>query len=213
MRQEMKMRKNRDDRDLTNSLAFYRKIFRKSQIGMSVYDASGQCIDANESIGRLVGANREQALLQNYYRIGSWKKAGLLDMALSAIEENTEKHQEVSVTTTFGRHITINYHFIPFTVADQKYLLLIASDVTEQKRAEVAQEKLVEELQKALSDIRTLQGIIPICASCQKIRDDKGYWEQIESYIKKHSEADFSHAICPDCAKKLYPDLYSHKDE
>ncbi len=67
---------------------------------------------------------------------------------------------------------------------------------------------LISELQKALSEIKALSGMIPICASCKKIRDDKGYWNQIESYIKDHSEAQFSHSICPDCVKKLYPEVY-----
>lgn len=64
-----------------------------------------------------------------------------------------------------------------------------------------------KELERALSEVKTLRGLLPICASCKKIRDDKGYWNQIESYIGKYSEVEFSHAICPDCAKKLYPDL------
>ena len=63
------------------------------------------------------------------------------------------------------------------------------------------------ELQHALSEVNTLQGLLPICANCKKIRDDGGYWSQIESYIEHHSRAEFSHSICPDCAKELYPDL------
>jgi hypothetical protein len=65
------------------------------------------------------------------------------------------------------------------------------------------------ELRNALSKIKTLSGMLPICASCKKIRDDKGYWNQIESYIKHHSEAEFSHSICPECAKILYPGHYN----
>jgi hypothetical protein len=53
--------------------------------------------------------------------------------------------------------------------------------------------------------VRTLRGILPICASCKKIRDDKGYWNQLESYIRDHSEAEFSHSLCPECIEKLYP--------
>ena len=67
--------------------------------------------------------------------------------------------------------------------------------------------KTVAELQDALANVNQLSGLLPICASCKKIRDDKGYWTQIEAYIRDHSEAEFSHGICPDCAKKLYPDL------
>ncbi|PKN77035.1 MAG: hypothetical protein CVU52_02175, partial [Deltaproteobacteria bacterium HGW-Deltaproteobacteria-10] len=81
-------------------------------------------------------------------------------------------------------------------------------DITDRKQAEKEREMLISELQKALSEIKALSGMIPICASCKKIRDDKGYWNQIESYIKDHSEAQFSHSICPDCVKKLYPEVY-----
>ena len=65
-----------------------------------------------------------------------------------------------------------------------------------------------ESLLTALGNIKTLSGLLPICASCKKIRDDKGYWNQLESYIKEHSDAVFSHGICPDCAKQLYPNRY-----
>jgi len=71
-------------------------------------------------------------------------------------------------------------------------------------------EELVEqrtaELRQALSEVKTLSGFLPICASCKKIRDDNGYWNQIEAYISEHSDAEFSHGICPECAEKLYPE-------
>jgi PAS domain S-box-containing protein len=84
----------------------------------------------------------------------------------------------------------------------------IARDITEHKRAEAERERLIGELQDALANVKTLRGLIPICASCKKIRDDTGYWNQIESYIKQHSQAQFSHGICPECAQKLYPDIW-----
>jgi PAS domain S-box-containing protein len=86
--------------------------------------------------------------------------------------------------------------------------LAVLVDVTERKWAERDKEKLILELRDALSRIKTLRGMLPICSSCKKIRDDKGYWNQIENYIKDHSEAEFSHSICPECAEKLYPGLY-----
>jgi sigma-B regulation protein RsbU (phosphoserine phosphatase) len=69
-----------------------------------------------------------------------------------------------------------------------------------------------KELQDALAQVKKLSGLLPICASCKKIRDDEGYWQQIEGYIRTHSEADFTHGICPDCAVKLYPDLYGKEE-
>jgi len=65
----------------------------------------------------------------------------------------------------------------------------------------------IEELEKAMAEIKTLRGIIPICASCKKIRDDKGYWREVSNYISIHTEAEFSHGICPDCMKKLYGNI------
>ena len=80
--------------------------------------------------------------------------------------------------------------------------------VIERKQAEVALKQERDNLQDALAEVKTLSGLLPICSNCKKIRDDKGYWNQIESYIAKHSEVDFSHSICPECAKKLYPEFY-----
>ncbi len=72
-------------------------------------------------------------------------------------------------------------------------------------------EKLIADLQKALSEVKTLSGMLPICSSCKKVRDDKGYWNQIENYILENSEAELTHGICPECQKKLYPEFC--KDE
>jgi hypothetical protein len=82
-------------------------------------------------------------------------------------------------------------------------------EIEVRKKVEETQEKLVSDLKAALGKVRTLSGLLPICASCKKIRDDKGYWNKIETYIRTHSDADFSHCICPECANKLYPGYYS----
>ncbi len=84
-------------------------------------------------------------------------------------------------------------------------LVGIGRDITDKKNAESERERLITELQDALADVKLLSGLVPICASCKKIRDDQGYWTQIESYIQERSDAKFSHSICPDCAAKLYP--------
>lgn len=67
--------------------------------------------------------------------------------------------------------------------------------------------KRVSELQTALAQVKTLRGLLPICAGCKKIRDDRGYWRQIESYLSAHADVDFSHGLCPECMKKLYPEF------
>jgi transcriptional regulator with PAS, ATPase and Fis domain len=84
-------------------------------------------------------------------------------------------------------------------------------DITDRRKAEQEREQLIADLQKALSMVKALSGLLPICASCKKIRDDKGYWNQIEAYISEHSEAEFSHGICPDCARKIYGTRYKEE--
>ena len=91
-------------------------------------------------------------------------------------------------------------------------MLAVVRDITESKKAQEALVKEKKKLQNAISKIKQLSGLLPICASCKKIRDDEGYWNQIESYIPDHSEAQFSHSICPGCARKLYPDLDIFED-
>ncbi len=77
----------------------------------------------------------------------------------------------------------------------------------ERQRYHQEREKLIAELKEALAKVKLLSGFIPICSSCKKIRDDKGFWNKLEKYISEHSEAEFSHSICPECLKKLYPEL------
>jgi len=81
-------------------------------------------------------------------------------------------------------------------------------DISERKRAAAEREKLIADLRDALLQVKTLSGLLPICSTCKKIRDDSGYWNNLETYISTHSDAEFSHGICPECAQKLYPDYF-----
>ena len=71
--------------------------------------------------------------------------------------------------------------------------------------------RTMAELERALSEVKKLGGLLPVCANCKKIRNDQGYWEQVEVYVRDHSEAEFSHGICPQCAKELYPEFFGEK--
>jgi hypothetical protein len=84
----------------------------------------------------------------------------------------------------------------------------LSLEVAEREKAEQEREQVIVKLQQALALVKRLSGFLPICASCKKIRDDQGYWQQVEAYIRDHSEAEFSHGLCPECAKKLYPELF-----
>lgn len=110
----------------------------------------------------------------------------------------------------------VDYINKPFQVEEVlvrvKTHLMLRNLTKELKNKNTHLQQTNEALQGALDEIKTLRGIIPICSHCKKIRDDEGYWEQIEAYISDHSEAQFSHGICPDCAQELYPDFNLYEE-
>jgi PAS domain S-box-containing protein len=87
----------------------------------------------------------------------------------------------------------------------------VKEDITDRKHAEEERERLVSELQSALAKIKTLSGLLSMCSSCKKIKDDRGFWQNVETYVRRHSNAEFSHGFCPDCMSELYPD-YAAED-
>ena len=108
----------------------------------------------------------------------------------------------------FSSHPYSSVFFAIWNTAIRLLSFLIIAYTTSKIRFLLTEErKLSNDLRDALEQIKTLSGLIPICASCKKIRDDKGYWNQLETYIQEHTEAEFSHGICPECMKKLYGDV------
>ncbi len=113
-----------------------------------------------------------------------------------------------------GEEIEIEASSTVVYTGGQPTVLLFLRDITERKRSEQERAQLIAELQNALSQVKALSGLLPICSNCKKIRNDEGSWEQIESYITHRSEAAFSHGICPECTERLYPEFYrKHHDK
>lgn len=188
---------------------FYKKIFDDSPVGMTVCDSTGQCIEANKAICDIIGATKEQVLLQNYHYLDSWKVSGLLERATTAMSSNKATSKKVTLTSTFGKELTANVNFQPFTVYGERYLLVTFDDLAEVKKVEDERERLIVELREAMTEIRTLRSILPLCSFCKKIQDGEGNWEEVDIYIHKHLSADISHGVCPECLKKHYPEVYN----
>jgi PAS domain S-box-containing protein len=112
-----------------------------------------------------------------------------------------------------GRCRDVEVHGFP--IFDEKgnivQMIEYSIDISERKQAAQERGKIILELQKALQEVKALSGLLPICASCKKIRDEKGSWNNLESYISGHSDAEFTHGMCPDCAQRLYPEYYKKK--
>ena len=116
------------------------------------------------------------------------------------------QHFETMRRTRDGRSLAVSLTISPVRDGSGSIVGVstIARDISERKTAEAERERLVTDLKTALANVKTLRGLLPICSSCKKIRDDKGYWTQIEFYIRDRSDASFTHGICPDCAERLY---------
>lgn len=97
----------------------------------------------------------------------------------------------------------------PAAADDRGVLYATARDITQQKADMAFRDKLIQELRNALNQVKTLEGIIPICTYCKKIRDDQGFWDRVETYISNRTNAKFSHGMCPKCAIKFFPDVFA----
>ena len=189
----------------------YRTLFEHAGDGIFILEAEG------EQAGQIVEVNAAAAVLHGYSieEIKSMKitdldtpdaaqdAPGLIKRMRSGEWVKTELTHKKKDGTRFSVEVSAGL----FRVGDHTYILAFDRDITARRQAERGREKLIRDLQDALDKIRKLRGMLPICASCKKIRDDKGYWNQIEAYISAHSEAEFTHGLCPDCAQKLYPGM------
>ncbi len=117
------------------------------------------------------------------------------------------RQREMQFRVRDGSIRTVLYSGDLVDINGEPHILSSVDDISSRKQAELERERLVADLQSALARVRQLSGLLPICASCKRIRDDQGYWNQIEVYISEHSDADFSHGLCPECVAKLYPDI------
>ncbi|MCB2185204.1 MAG: PAS domain S-box protein [Deltaproteobacteria bacterium] len=168
----------------------------------------GLYVDINQGFTRITGYLREEVIGKTSIELGIWKvPADRLKLVEELRGHGFCDRLETEFVMKGGRTIygamsakVISFQGVP-------HIISITRDITVQTRLAQDKERLIGELKTALSEVKALQGLIPICANCKKVRDDQGYWNQIEAYISAHSAAQFTHGICPDCVKILYPEL------
>jgi len=179
------------------------------QAGIVVIDPETHIIvGINAAAGKMVGAPREQILGSVCHEHICPADKG--QCPITDLGQSLENAEQVLLTAS-DKRVPILKTVVSVVLAGREHLLESFLDITERKQAEEERERLIGELQEALAKVKTLSGLLPICASCKRIRDDQGYWQQIEAYIRNHSEAEFSHSVCPECAKKLYPEIFDKK--
>lgn len=185
----------------------FRRLADSTFEGIIIHD-KGEILDFNRAMAKMLDYAYDEVMGKN---IMDFIAIESRELVVHHMETNYEKPYEAMIKRKDGTTLIMELSGMPISFKGRTARVVALRDITDRKRSEEEREKLILELSDALSKIKTLSGMLPICASCKKIRDDKGYWTQIESYIKSHSEADFSHSMCPDCAKRLYPKFYKEK--
>ncbi len=207
---EMALHRHEIERRLKESEQWLATTLRCIGEGVIATDARGYIKFINPIAEGLTGWRREQALghvLKAVFNVTHARQQNGVEELTPAARQEASTEQTILIAKD-GTETLIDYSVAP--IQDDKGIpfgvVLVFRDITEQKLAERERIKLMAELQTASAKVKTLTGLLPICASCKKIRDDQGYWHQIEAYIRDHSEANFSHSLCFDCEKKLRPD-------
>jgi len=170
--------------------------------GLIVMDTHGQVVDMNPAAERIIGqaqaregadgpAPAQVLFAQPDLMVGHGGSGTRSEIVLSDGEE--QRYYDLDIT--------------PLRSEQDRLLgqLIHLTDITEHRRAEEERDTLIAQLQEALAQVRALQGLLPVCASCKRIRDYAGHWRQMEEYVSSHSNTEFTHGLCPDCRRKLYP--------
>lgn len=187
----------------------YSKAFRSSPYAITLTRLSdGLILEVNEGFIKMSGYQPEEIIGKNTIDLHLWdNQEERSDITNQLARNKAVREKEYRFRKKSGETITALFSAETIMLDNTPCALSVVMDISERKCAEQERERLLAELASALSQVKKLGGLLPICSHCKKIRDDKGYWKQIEEYISDHSEAEFSHGICKECAEKYYPDI------
>jgi PAS domain S-box-containing protein len=168
--------------------------------GFQALDRDFRFVYLNGAAERFIGAARSVARGRSVWDL-------VPDLRGTAVEERFREAMEKRIPVHFEHRRGERWHEFHVHPVEQGGITVYFRDVTDRKDVETRLLQTLAERDAALEKVRLLSGLLPICASCKKIRDDKGQWSQVESYISGHSEAQFSHGLCPECARQYFGDL------
>jgi PAS domain S-box-containing protein len=206
--------RKRTEEVLRESEERYRAVMEQSADGIYLVDVeTKRLLEANPAFAQMLAYTTEEIVKLSVYdfvaadrRNIDQRFQNILSMEGSVASERQYRRKDGALLDVW---VSVNV----ISCRGRKVMCTIARDITDRKRAGEEREKLIGELTEALDNIKTLRGLVPICASCKKIRDDQGYWQQVEVYVRDRSEAEFSHGLCPDCAKEFLSPINDRKGQ
>ena len=196
----------------------FRSVAQSAKDAIITADKSGKIAFCNTAADIMFGYRENELIGQTIsilmpQRFRKAHERGMARVAASGKTRLINETVELFGITKDGSEFPVELSLSNWKSGNHTFYTGIIRDISERKQHEREREALIDHLKRSLDKVRKLSGLLPICASCKKIRDDKGYWNQIEAYIRDHSEAEFSHGICPECSRKLYPEYYREKSE
>jgi PAS domain S-box-containing protein len=187
-------------------LAQYTDLYNFAPTGYFNLAADGTILAVNLTGARFLGIERAQLLKRRFGLLVSVADRPAFNAFLEKTFAGKDRQCcEVSLVRAESEPLSVRVEAVGSE--GQRECRAAVLDITDRHRVEVERERLIQELQTALARVKLLSGLLPICANCKKIRNDEGYWNQVEAYVAAHSEATFTHSICPECLHTLYPEL------
>ena len=205
--------RKRIETTLKESEAKFRSVAQSAPDAIITADETGQIAFCNTAACKMFGYSQDELIGQPLgilmpLRFRDTHQKGIANVVSGGIPRLIGQTIELYGLRKPDEEFPIELSLSTWKAGEKIFYTGIIRDISERKQHEQERDALIEKLQQSLAKVRQLSGLLPICASCKKIRDDKGYWNQIESYIRDHSEAEFSHGICPECSRKLYPEYH-----
>lgn len=204
------------ERSLRESEERFRRVFEEGPFGMAIFDPVAGITRVNDMFCRLLGYSAEELLGVPFNSFAPGEDANVDADQLEQVMRGELRVLRAEKRYLTKRGETIWVHLTASTIRGGEdmspYGLAIIDDITESKGLREERERLIFDLRDALAKVKTLKGLIPICAWCKKVRNDQGYWMRIEAYLQEHSDADFTHGACPECASKMFNNEMAKKE-
>ncbi len=203
----------RDVTELKRAQERFRLAVESSPAAAVMVDEAGAIVLVNQEAERLFSYDRGELLGRSVdvllpERFRGRHEQQRLDFFHRLKSRPMGRRRDLTARRKDGLEFPVEIGLNPVETEEGTFVLSSIIDLTERKRAEDEQTRLINELQSALSEIKELRGLIPICSMCKKVRADEHYWQDVDAYLREHTAASFSHGVCPDCGPKLYGDLY-----
>jgi len=191
----------------------FRSVAQSAKDAILTADKAGKIVFCNAAAQKLFGYSEDELLGKSVSslmpeRFREAHEKGMARIVGTGKSTLIDKTIELFGLTKGAREFPVELSLSSWTSGEDTFYSGIIRDISERKQHEKERDALIDNLKKSLAKVRQLSGLLPICASCKKIRDDRGYWNQLETYIGDHSEAQFGHGICPECSQKLYPEYH-----